>query len=191
MWELIRLANLHPRVGILTPSAGVGGHCIAVDPWFIVSQAPKLAKLIKTARNQNDDKPKWVVKKIKTLVQKFIKYNKNRNRNDIKIACLGITFKPNVQDLRESPALQIVKDLKNILNCKILVSEPNLTEIPQNYENLFNFVSPEQAIKESDIVLILVAHSQFYDLRELIVSKEFKLDACGILENHYDNKNLL
>src|SRR5690606_29958992 len=104
VWELIRLANRHPRVNILQPGPGVGGHCIAVDPWFIVASAPEQAQLIRTAREVNDAKPEWVVKKVRQEVERFISANPEKAEQDVTVACFGLTFKPDIDDLRESPA---------------------------------------------------------------------------------------
>ena len=117
VWELIRLANRHPRVNILQPGPGVGGHCIAVDPWFIVSRAPGLARLIRTAREVNDYKPSWVIDKVKRSADKF--------KHPV-IGCLGLAFKADVDDLRESPAMSIVRQLINDNVGEILIAEPNL-----------------------------------------------------------------
>ncbi|MDR0762404.1 MAG: UDP-N-acetyl-D-mannosamine dehydrogenase, partial [Campylobacteraceae bacterium] len=108
VWELISLANRHPRVNILQPGCGVGGHCIAVDPWFIVSKTPKEAKLIRTAREVNSHKPEWVVDKVDEAISRFLKENPQKNKNNITVACFGLAFKPDIDDLRESPAVEIV-----------------------------------------------------------------------------------
>ena len=120
VWELIRMANRHPRVNILRPGAGVGGHCIAVDPWFIISSAPERAQLIRTARNVNDEKMEWSLERIKERAERY--------RNPV-VACLGLTYKPDVDDLRESPALEITRRLHAELDGTVLAAEPNLPEI--------------------------------------------------------------
>src|SRR3990167_8806633 len=112
--ELIKLANHHPRVNILQPGPGVGGHCIAVDPWFIVNSAPKEARLIRTARQVNDSKPAWVIEKVKLAIDGFLKKNPQKTEKDVGIACFGLTFKANIDDLRESPALQITKVIADV-----------------------------------------------------------------------------
>ncbi|WP_141080965.1 nucleotide sugar dehydrogenase, partial [Campylobacter lanienae] len=122
VWELIKLANKHPRVNILTPGCGVGGHCIAVDPWFICSNAPEYSKLIKTARLVNDSKPKYVISKIKEKIKDI---------KNPKIACLGLAFKPNIDDLRESPAVLITEELSQIPNSQIYAVEPNIKSLPK------------------------------------------------------------
>lgn len=157
VWELIRLANRHPRVNILQPGCGVGGHCIAVDPWFIVNSAPEQAKLIRTAREVNDKKPHYVVEKVKNIV---------KNIETPKIACLGLAFKPNIDDLRESPALEITKILSDIDGYEILVVEPNIESLPKFLENRKNvkLASLEDAQKEADILVVMVKHKEFIGL---------------------------
>ena len=157
VWELISLANRHPRVDILQPGCGVGGHCIAVDPWFIVNAFPNDAHMIKTARETNDGKPLFVISKVKDAV---------RDIKNPKIACLGLAFKPNIDDLRESPALEITKILSDNTDYNILVVEPNVDNLPKVLSNRKNieFVSLEEAIKEADIVVVLVKHKEFINL---------------------------
>ena len=151
VWELIRLANHHPRVNILQPGTGVGGHCIAVDPWFIIAQDPLNSKLIKTARQVNDYKTEWVIEQINLEAKKFkIKYKK-----DPVIACLGLSFKPNIDDLRESPAVKVANDLL-MLKYKVIVVEPNIS-----YHNVFILNSLTEAKKEADIFVLLVSHNEF------------------------------
>ncbi len=154
VWELIKLANRHPRVNILQPGCGVGGHCIAVDPWFIVHQNPNEAKMIKTAREVNDNKPNFVIQKIKERVKDISRP---------KIACLGLAFKPDIDDLRESPALDIVVKLASGCNNQILAVEPNISQLPQKlqYNTNIKLVSLDQALEEADIVVILVKHREF------------------------------
>ncbi|MCV3341155.1 UDP-N-acetyl-D-mannosamine dehydrogenase [Campylobacter lari] len=158
VWELIKLANRHPRVNILQPGCGVGGHCIAVDPWFIVHQNPNEAKMIKTAREVNDDKPNFVIQKIKERVKDILQP---------KIACLGLAFKPDIDDLRESPALDIVIKLASECNNQILAVEPNIKQLPprlQDKKNI-NLVSLDRALREADIVAVLVKHKEFVDIQ--------------------------
>src|SRR5690606_14051026 len=111
VWELIRLANRHPRVNILQPGPGVGGHCIAVDPWFIVSKTPEEARLIRTAREVNDSKPEWVINKVKQAVAEYLMENPDKTAKDVTIACFGLAFKADIDDLRESPALAITQHI--------------------------------------------------------------------------------
>lgn len=160
VWELIRLANRHPRVNILQPGPGVGGHCIAVDPWFIVSETPEEARLIKTAREVNDGKPNWVVSKIKQAVADFLQANPDRTAKDVTIACYGIAFKPDIDDLRESPALEIASVVLDDNPGKTLVVEPNINELPKKLE-LAELVSINEAEKEADIHVMLVDHKSF------------------------------
>lgn len=158
VWELIEMANKHPRVDILQPGCGVGGHCIAVDPWFIVNAFPNDARMIKTARETNDGKPLYVVSKVK----KAVKDIKNP-----KIACLGLAFKPDIDDLRESPALDITKMLSDNVDFDILAVEPNVKELPQILFNRKNveLVSLESALNLADVIVILVKHNEFIALK--------------------------
>ena len=170
VWELRELANRHPRVNILYPGVGVGGHCIAVDPWFIVSDAQDKAKLIRTAREVNNYKTEWVIEKIKNEVLKFeIEYGKKP-----KIACMGLVFKPDIDDLRESPALYIVKRLM-VEKLDILAVEPNIEKFDE-----FEIVDFKTAIEEADIVVFLVAHSKFKKLNNFEFENKIILDFCGI-----------
>jgi UDP-N-acetyl-D-mannosaminuronic acid dehydrogenase len=163
--RLIELANKHPRVNILKPGVGVGGHCIAVDPWFIVYSDSELSKLIRTAREVNNYKTQWVIEKIKNYALKFEK----ENRLKPKIACLGLAFKPDVDDLRESPALYVVKRLINE-GYDVLPVEPNVN----NFKD-FQLFDIEEAVKKADIITFLVAHKEF---KKLNIKTE--LDFCGV-----------
>lgn len=159
VWELIRLANRHPRVNILQPGCGVGGHCIAVDPWFIVDSAPEQARLIRMAREVNDNKPHYVVEKVKDAV---------KNIKNPKIACLGLAFKPDIDDLRESPALEITKMLSDVEGYEILAVEPNVESLPKVLENRKNVkhVELEQALSDADVLVVLVKHREFIGLNK-------------------------
>lgn len=160
VWELIQLANRHPRVNILQPSAGVGGHCIAVDPWFIVEQAPMQSQLIKTARQVNDFKPQWVLEQVKiALAERAMQLDKKPS--EMVIACLGIAFKANVADLRESPALAICTQLGQWHQGKLWIVEPNITQFPSYLQNSSELVPLEKAYKEADLLIELVAHREF------------------------------
>lgn len=161
VWELIDLANRHPRVNVLKPGAGVGGHCIAVDPWFIVSGAPDDAKIIKLAREVNDYKPEWVVAKIKSLTEKYLALNPHKSQKDITIACLGLTFKPDIDDLRESPAVEIIKLLSRQHSGPILAVEPHVHDLPEGLNQMVELTSIEKVLQESDLVVKLVGHKQF------------------------------
>jgi len=166
VWELISLTNRHPRVNILQPGAGVGGHCIAVDPWFIVHAGGDDAKIIKTAREVNTYKTEWCIEKIKNEALKF----EAENGRKAKVACMGLAFKPNIDDLRESPALYITKRL--IANgLDVLAVEPNIEE----YKDI-EIINYEKAIEEADIVTFLVAHKEFKE-----INIKTGLDFCGVL----------
>lgn len=160
VWELIQLANRHPRVNILQPGPGVGGHCIAVDPWFIVSKTPKEANLIRTAREINDYKPEWVVEKVKTAVAEYLAVNLDKKLSDVTIACYGITFKPDIDDLRESPALDIAKEILNWHPGKVVIVEPNVKQLPEILLNA-ELVSLSKAVQNAQVGVMLVDHKEF------------------------------
>ncbi|UXC30005.1 UDP-N-acetyl-D-mannosamine dehydrogenase [Aliarcobacter butzleri] len=166
VWELISLANRHPRVNILQPGAGVGGHCIAVDPWFIVHAGGETAKIIRTAREVNTYKTEWVIEKIKNAALKF----EVQNGRKAKVACMGLAFKPDIDDLRESPALYIARRLKSD-GLDILAVEPNI----ENYKE-FEIIDCKDAIEQADIITFLVAHKEFKNL-----DIKTDLDFCGVL----------
>ena len=170
VWELIELANRHPRVNILQPGCGVGGHCIAVDPWFIVHQNPKEANLIKTARLVNDGKPEFVINKIREAIKSVV---------NPKIACLGLAFKPDIDDLRESPALDIVCSLALNGEYQIMVVEPNIQSLPKKLHDKTNvkLVGLEEALNEADIIAILVKHKEF---KSAVFKGKNILDFCGL-----------
>lgn len=162
VWELIQLANRHPRVNILQPGPGVGGHCIAVDPWFIVSKAHEQARLIRTAREVNDSKPEWVIDKVKIKMAEFLQANPEKTIKDITVACYGLAFKPDIDDLRESPALEITKKLA-LLGCQILAVEPNICELPKVLSG--NVTLVESNLVEADISVALVKHKEFANIQ--------------------------
>lgn len=174
VWELIELANFHPRVNILQPGPGVGGHCIAVDPWFIVSAAPNEANIIRQARQVNDAKPEWVIGKIKN----HLEHAPNNS-----LAVLGLAFKANIDDLRESPAVAItVRLAKELPNTRILVAEPHIQALPKPLTDLDNvsLVASEKALSESEVVALLVDHDDFKNLdRSLLTGKDI-VDTRGI-----------
>ncbi len=166
VWELIRLANRHPRVNILSPGPGVGGHCIAVDPWFIVHGAPEEARLIRTAREVNDSKPGWVIDKVATCAEKL--------RNPV-IACLGLAFKADVDDLRESPAVDIVRAVIAREVGEVLVVEPQISSHDE-----FQLTSLETALARADIVLVLVDHKSFKRIPREMMHEKVLIDTKGL-----------
>ena len=176
VWELINLANRHPRVNILQPGPGVGGHCIAVDPWFIVSKSPNLAKLIKQARDVNDSKPSWVIEKVKSTVLDVLQSNQNRGILDIKIACFGLAFKADIDDLRESPAMEITSKLSEWHSNEIMIVEPNIKELPKSLTNC-RLVDSHEAITKSDIIVLLVDHKEFFNID---FNNKYLIDTKGI-----------
>jgi len=160
VWELIQLANRHPRVNILQPGPGVGGHCIAVDPWFIVSKTPEQARLIRTAREVNDSKPEWVIEKVKLAIADFLQANPSKTVRDITIACYGLAFKPDIDDLRESPSMHIALQISNFHAGKVVFVEPNIEELPAKIADKV-LVEHSQAFGSAHIHLLLVDHKQF------------------------------
>ncbi len=168
VWELIKLANRHPRVNILQPGPGVGGHCIAVDPWFIVARAPEQAKLIRAAREVNDAKPQWVIEKVKACADKF--------KHPV-VGCLGLAFKADVDDLRESPAMEIVKQIVSENIGKVLVCEPNL----ESHKD-FELLPYQQVIEKADIVLLLVDHREFKKIKAVDLKEKFLIDTRGVIQ---------
>lgn len=171
VWELISLANRHPRVNILQPGPGVGGHCIAVDPWFIVDSAPDIARIIRTAREVNDNKPLEVVKTVAEKASKF---------KSPTIACFGAAFKANIDDLRESPALQIIIDLAAKKTGRILIVEPNINELPTSLKNIAELCTIEEALANADIVVGLVDHDSFKQIPAKLMSSKIVLDYRGM-----------
>lgn len=174
VWDLIRLANRHPRVNILQPGAGVGGHCIAVDPWFIVNRTPDETNLIRMARVVNDSKPAWIFEKVRTAVAA-----KERST----IACFGLSFKPNIDDLRESPALAIVARICRELSGEVLVVEPNIDALPVELQLTGNveLTDGEAALSRADVVVLLVNHRGFSALRQRISTHRCVIDAIGLI----------
>jgi UDP-N-acetyl-D-mannosaminuronic acid dehydrogenase len=174
VWEVIRLANHHPRVNILTPGPGVGGHCIAVDPWFIVASAPELARIIRAAREVNDGKPAHVARQVIEKAGRF---------NSPKIACLGLAFKANVDDLRESPAVDVVAQIAEALpDVEILVAEPYVDALPPALRDRPNvrLARTNDALEAADIVATLVDHDQFRSLNRSLLSGKVVYDTRGI-----------
>lgn len=172
VWDLIKLANRHPRVNILNPGPGVGGHCIAVDPWFIVDSAPEEARLIRTARGVNDSKPDYVFEKINRAADQF---------KQPVIACLGIAFKADIDDLRESPALDITQRLLVETDAKVLIVEPNIKELPSALtEKGGTLVSLEEALEAANTIALLVDHKEFKRLSKNRVNTKVLVDTRGV-----------
>lgn len=178
VWELIALANRHPRVNILQPGCGVGGHCIAVDPWFIVNKTPDLAQIIRTAREVNDHKPEWVIGKVNEAVIEALQKT-GKAINDIKIACLGLAFKPDIDDLRESPALKITEKLAEKYAGQILAVEPNVETLPAKLvEKNIQLISLNEALHNADVIVLLVDHREFKENQ--VKQKGILVDTKGI-----------
>lgn len=179
VWELIKLANRHPRVNILQPGCGVGGHCIAVDPWFIVDSAPEDAKLIRAARQVNDAKPDWVIRKVDQAVAQLV--DAGVANDAVCIACLGITFKPDIDDLRESPALEIARTLAKRYEGNVAVVEPNLQTLPEDMLGVRAIPKAlDEAIAWADIIVLLVDHAEFKQLNPELNIGQILIDTRGI-----------
>ena len=173
VWEVIRLANRHPRVNILSPGPGVGGHCIPVDPWFIVSTAPNLARLIRTAREVNDHQPHHIAEQVVEKAQKF---------RAPTVACLGLTFKANVDDVRESPAIEVVGLIAKALpNVQVLVADPYVDKVPRSLEGYSNvrLEGGYEAVEKADIVVLLVEHDPFKAIRHSRLGGKIVYDTRG------------
>lgn len=173
VWEVIELANRHPRVNILRPGPGVGGHCIAIDPWFIIAAARDTARIMRTAREVNDQKPHAVVEKVKVAAARL--------RKPV-IACLGLSYKANIDDLRESPALHIVEALAREEAGELIVVEPHLRRLP---DSLIQFpqlraADVQTAIRAADIVVCLVDHRQFKRVDRELLKIKIVIDTCGM-----------
>lgn len=169
VWELIELANKHPRVNILQPGCGVGGHCIAVDPWFLVSDYPEHAHVIRQAREINDYKAEWSVEKILGTARQF---EIDHGRQPI-IACMGLAFKPNIDDLRESPAKYISSKVVAEARGEVLIVEPNIKDHPS-----FTLTQYMQAYEKADIIAWLVNHKEFPIINK--DEQKIELDFCGV-----------
>lgn len=161
VWELLTLANRHPRVNILRPGPGVGGHCIAVDPWFIVSSAPEQTPLIRAAREVNDTKPRWVIDKVHGAIGSYLTANPKKTAADVRIALYGLAFKSDIDDLRESPALEIAKTLALSHPRKVLAVEPNITDLTGIVCDGLELTGLEIAMLDADIHVVLVDHTPF------------------------------
>ena len=172
VWSVIELANHHPRVTILNPGPGVGGHCIAVDPWFLVDAAPDCSPLMQTARKVNDGKPGWVIQQVQKHAERFTR---------AKVACLGLAFKANVDDLRESPSLQIAEALASLDTVDLIVCEPNIKCLPDTLQQSYvTLTSTEEAIAAADIVLLLVDHREFGDVDRSLLHNRTIIDTRGL-----------
>ena len=169
VWELIELANKHPRVNILQPGCGVGGHCIAVDPWFLVSDYPEHAHVIRQSRELNDYKAEWSIKKI---TESALKFEIDHGRKPV-IACMGLAFKPNIDDLRESPAKYIASKVVAEARGEVLIVEPNINTHPS-----FSLTDYSEAYKKADIIAWLVNHKEFPHLEK--DESKTELDFCGV-----------
>jgi UDP-N-acetyl-D-mannosaminuronic acid dehydrogenase len=169
IWELIGLANKHPRVNILLPGCGVGGHCIAVDPWFIVSDYPEQANIIKQARETNDYKADWCANK---GIESCHEFEMKNNKIPV-VACMGLAFKPDIDDLRESPAKYITSRILSEARAEVLVVEPNI-----EMHKTFNLVNYQEAYNQSDIIIWLVRHKEFLPLSKR--QDKIEWDFCGI-----------
>lgn len=181
VWELINLANRHPRVNILQPGAGVGGHCIAVDPWFIVDKTPDDARIIRTAREVNDYKPEWVISKVKEAIADTLAKQPNITIAQIKVACLGLSFKPDIDDLRESPAVEITQKISD-LGCQVLAVEPNIEALPSKLtQPNLSLSSLEEALEAADIVCVLVKHRLFVEAVDHVRQHAGTIDAVGLI----------
>lgn len=167
VWELIDLANKHPRVNILQPGPGVGGHCIAVDPWFIVAAEPEVARLIRIAREVNDHKPHWVLNRVKAKADRF--------KNPV-IGCLGLAFKANIDDLRESPAMAITRELIDSDIGRVMACEPNV----HNGFDEFPLYDLQEVLREADILLVLVDHDEFKDIDRELLKEKVLIDTRGV-----------
>lgn len=175
VFELIELANHHPRVNILQPGCGVGGHCIAVDPWFIVSSVPEEAKLIRQARETNNSKPQYVIDRIEKAIESA--------EGDAGVALLGLAFKPDIDDLRESPALAITKQVaESNPNIQVLAVEPNIPELPRSLAGKRNIelVSFEEALERASVVALLVDHTPFKNIDKGILDGKAVIDTRGV-----------
>ena len=173
VWEVVALANRHPRVNILKPGPGVGGHCIAVDPWFIVDSAPDETALIRAARAVNDAQPAAVVRLILAAAEKIKRPT---------VACLGLAYKADVDDLRESPAIAVVRAIAGSLDGRVLVVEPHVDELPDGLAELPGVAqaSLDEALAEADVVVLLTDHRQFKDLDRARLDGKAVIDTRGV-----------
>ena len=187
VWELIRLANRHPRVNILEPGCGVGGHCIAVDPWFIVDSAPQDAKLIRAAREVNDAKPGWVIRKVDQAIKELV--GSGVDFEEISIACLGITYKADIDDLRESPALKIARTLTDRYERKVAIVEPNIEFlVDERLRTNASLITLDEAVTQAHILVLLVDHAEFRKIKPQLSSRQRIIDTRGMWRGaNHDN----
>ncbi|QLK59447.1 UDP-N-acetyl-D-mannosamine dehydrogenase [Enterobacteriaceae bacterium Kacie_13] len=179
VWELISLANRHPRVNILQPGPGVGGHCIAVDPWFIVAQNPELARIIRTAREVNDSKPHWVVDRVKAALADCLTTTGKRAA-DVKIACFGLAFKQNIDDLRESPAVEVTHLIADWHAGETWAVEPNVHQLPASLADKVTLHALDDALKNADLLVMLVDHAPFKAIPAAQVEQSWIVDTKGV-----------
>lgn len=176
VWELIQLANRHPRVNILQPGPGVGGHCIAVDPWFIVHSTPEQARMIRTAREVNDGKPEWVIDKVRSAVADL----RGPRSNTLRVACLGLAFKPDIDDLRESPALAICERLADMPDIEVIAVEPHINTLPDRLAGRVRLEDVATALQTADIALLLVDHAAFRGAQVHLSADAQVIDTRGL-----------
>lgn len=172
VWEAIALANHHPRVNIHRPGPGVGGHCIAIDPWFLISAYPEKATIMSAARQVNDNKPLLVLEKIRSQIERF--------KHPV-VACLGLAYKPDIDDLRESPALQISCEVSKE-NVDLIIVEPHIDYLPESLARQKNVVKKdfESAIREADVLVLLVGHTEFQDVSKDMILSRVVIDTVGL-----------
>lgn len=187
VWDLISLANRHPRVNILRPGPGVGGHCIAIDPWFIVASAPEQSRLIRQSREVNDHKPQWVIGKVHEAIASL-----KRSQGNVSVACLGVAFKANIDDLRESPSLDIAQALAKDQNTQILVVEPYIKQLPYALNSSTNvrLLGLAEALDKSDIVVLLVDHDDFRGISAEALRGKVVIDTRGMIRKTQDGLSI-
>lgn len=181
VWELISLANRHPRVNILQPGCGVGGHCIAVDPWFIVNKTPEEAKIIRMAREINDGKPEWVLNKVEQAVEQFVA-NTGKSKEEVRIVCYGLAFKANIDDLRESPALLITNKLAKRYPGQVMAVEPNVEIEASKKDSNYELISLENSNQNVDVAVVLVDHDEFMQDNLIFADHVFVIDCKNVIK---------
>ncbi len=179
-WELIALANRHPRVNILKPGPGVGGHCIAVDPWFIVHSCPEEARLIERAREVNLAKPRHVVERIRAAIGRAVERSAAKDAGAVTVACFGLSFKADIDDLRESPATDIVGEIAGFHQGPLLAVEPHIRTLPPSLaERGVRLVEASAALDQADVVVLLVDHSAFKTVSKSLLADKIVVDTRG------------